>query len=143
MNPILKAGLLIGLLCAVWMFVFGFAGWYRDQSMTWVFFLVILIQIAGLVWGLRATAREGRTYGGQIVAGAMMSIVAGVIVIGASLVFTMVAFPDALEAIQAREPAATPMSQALDGFLGTLVTGIVASAVIAIWIRAARPIPQM
>jgi fructose-specific phosphotransferase system IIC component len=30
------------------------------------------------------------------------------------------------------------MGQALDGFIGTLVTGILASAVIAIWVRDTR-----
>jgi hypothetical protein len=32
MNPILSAGLLIGVLCGVWMFVMGFTGWYRDPA---------------------------------------------------------------------------------------------------------------
>lgn len=138
MNPILKTGVVIGVLCAVWVFVFGFAGWYKDPSMRWMFFLVVLIEIAGLEWGLRQTARDGRTYLGQIVAGTMIAVVAGVIVIAASLVFTMAVFPDALDAVQATEPAATPMSQALDGFLGTLVTGILASAAIAVRHRAPR-----
>jgi hypothetical protein len=137
-NPILKTGVVIGILCAVWMFVFGFAGWYKDPSMRVMFFLVVLIEIAGLVWGLRQTAREGRTYLGQIVAGTMIAVVAGMIIVAASLVFTMAVFPDALDAVRATDPAATPMSQAMDGFLGTLVTGILASAAIALWIRAPR-----
>jgi hypothetical protein len=137
-NPILKTGVVIGILCAVWMFVFGFAGWYKDPSMRVMFFLVVLIEIAGLVWGLRQTAREGRTYPGQIVAGTMIAVVAGMIIVAASLVFTMAVFPDALDAVRATDPAATPMSQAMDGFLGTLVTGILASAAIALWIRAPR-----
>jgi hypothetical protein len=33
----------------------------------------------------------------------------------------------------------TPMAQAMTGFIGTLITGIVASAVIAIWVRAKGP----
>ena len=135
MNPILKTGVVIGLLCAAWVFVFGLTGWYRDPSMRAMFFLVVAIEAGGLIWGLRQTAREGRTYGGQIVAGTMMAVIAGVIIIVGSLLFTMVVFPDALDAARATDPAVTPMSQALDGFLGTLVTGIVASAAIAIWIR--------
>jgi hypothetical protein len=139
MNPILRTGLLIGTLCSIWMFVSGFAGWYKDPAMVWLFFLVAPIEAAGLVWGLRQTALEGRTYGGQVVAGTMMAVVAGVVIIGASLVFTMAVFPDALDPIRATDPAVTPMSQALDGFLGTLVTGILASAAIAIWMRAPGP----
>ena len=118
--------------------------------------VAMAIQIAGLIWGLRQTARS-RTYGGQILAGTMMSIVAGVIIIVSSLVFTTIVFPNyfadieqsyrtALQqqgksdaeiaaAIQASAASATPMAQAMSGFIGTLVTGIVASAVIGLFAR--------
>jgi hypothetical protein len=87
----------------------------------------------------------------------MMAIVAGVIIIASSLLFTTVVFPNyfvdveqayrsALEsqgktdaeiaaAIQANAASATPMAQAMSGFIGTLVTGIVASAIIGIFVR--------
>jgi hypothetical protein len=115
------------------------------------------IEIGGLIWGLRKTAALGRAYGGQILAGTMMAIVAGVIIIAASLLFTTVVFPNYFSdielayravlqkqgktdseiaaAIQASAASATPMAQAMSGFVGTLVTGIVASAIIAIFIR--------
>jgi Protein of unknown function (DUF4199) len=166
MNPILGAGVLIGVLCGVWMFVTGVAGWYKDPVMANAFYLVIAIEIAGLVWGLRRTAREGRTYGGQIVAGTLMAIIAGVIIVVCSLVFTMLAFPDYFQAREAmdrrtlqaqgrsdreivqmlsdEQATRTPMSEAMDGFIGTLVTGILSSAVIAIWIRTrSAPKPVM
>ena len=158
MNPILSAGVLIGVLCGAWTFVMGWTGWFKDPALLRLFFLVIVIEIAGLVWGLRRTAAEGRTYGGQIVAGTMMAIIAGVIVIASSLLFTIVVFPNYFTELQATyrtmlqqqgrseaEIAAllqnemagqTPMNQAMAGFLGTLVTGIVASAIIAIWVRS-------
>jgi hypothetical protein len=135
MNPILNAGLLIGALGALWMFVCGVTGWYRDPRLNLLFFLVIPIEIGGLIWGLRQTAREGRSYRAQIVAGTMMAVIAGVVIIAASLAFTAM-FPDAMDAVRAAEPSATPMSQALNGFIGTLVTGILASAAIAIGVRA-------
>jgi hypothetical protein len=47
-------------------------------------------------------------------------------------------YPDAMDAPRAADPSATPMSQALAGFIGTLVTGILASAAIAIGVRAPR-----
>jgi uncharacterized protein DUF4199 len=158
MNPILSAGVLIGVLCGVWTFVMGWTGWFKDPVLLRLFFLVILIEIAGLVWGLRRTAAEGRTYGGQIVAGTMMAIIAGVIVIASSLLFTTVVFPEYFAEMQAgyrtmlqqqgkseaeiailvqnEMSGQTPMSQAMAGFLGTLITGIVASAVIALWVRS-------
>lgn len=160
MNPMLSAGALIGGLCAVWMFVMGFTGWYKDPVMSNIFFVVILIEIGGLVWGLRCTAAPGRSYGQQVIAGTMMSVVAGAIIVVASLVFTMVAFPDytsaleaatraslqqqgrteaeIAEALRANAASATPMAQAMSGFIGTLITGIVASAVIAIFIGGKR-----
>ena len=161
MNPILSAGLLIGVLCSVWIFVMGFTGWYKDPAFANVFFIVIAIEIGGLIWGLRKTARQGRAYGGQIVAGAMMAIVAGVIIIASSLVFTTVVFPNSIAeieqmyrtklqqqgrseseitaAIQGTAASRTPMAQAENGLVGTFLTGIVASAVIAIFVRRRGP----
>ena len=135
MNPILNTGLLIGLLCAVWMFVCGVTGWYKDPALNLLFFLVIPIEIGGLIWGLRQTAREGRNYSQQIVAGTMMAVIAGVVIVAASLAFTTM-YPDAMDAPRAADPSATPMSQALAGSLVTLVTGFLASAAIAIGVRA-------
>lgn len=164
MNPILSAGLLIGVLCGAWTFLMGATGWYKDPVMVNVFFAVILIEVGGLIWGLRRTAAEGRGYGSQVVAGTMMAIVAGVVVICSSLLFTTVMYPDyftELEAMQiqilqqqglpeaeiARQvtgnrAATTPMGQALQDFVYTLITGIVASAIIAIWVRARHPIAR-
>ena len=73
MNPILSTGLLIGVLCGVWTFVVGFTGWYKDPILMYVFFFVIVIEIGGLVWGLRKTAAQGRNYRAQILAGTMMA----------------------------------------------------------------------
>jgi hypothetical protein len=161
MNPILSAGVLIGLLCGAWTFVMGFTGWYKDPVLLYAFFLVIPIEVAGLVWGLRKTAARGRNYRAQILAGTMMAIVAGVIIMASSLVFTTLVFPayftdleqvyrtvlqqqgkseaEITAAIQANAASQTSMTQALNGFIGTLFTGIVASAVIAIFVRAKPP----
>jgi hypothetical protein len=157
MNPILSAGLIIGVLCAVWTFVMGFTGWYKDPQMLNAFFLVIPIEIVGLIWGLRKTAAQGRTYGGQIVAGTLMAVIAGVVIICASLLFTTVAFPDYFtelekaqrqilaaqgrtpaeieEAVRGNAAASTPMGQAMAGFIGTLVTGILGAALIGLFVR--------
>jgi hypothetical protein len=160
MHPVPAAGLLIGVLCAIWTFVMGFTGWYKDPDKAGAFFLVVLIEVFGLIWGLRRTAAQGRTYSGQVVAGTLMSIIAGVIIVIASLLFTSVAFPDYFQELEASyramlaaqgkseaeiateiaawSAAQTPMTQAMNGFIGTFVTGVVVSAVAALWIRA-RP----
>lgn len=158
MSPILAAGLLIGVLCGAWTFVMGYTGWYKDPSKAAAFFVVILIEVFGLLWGLRRTAAQGRTYSGQVVAGTLMSIIAGMVVIGFSLLFTSVAFPEYLTELEAAsrdmlrqqgktegeiasEIAAwsagqTPVRHAINEFFGTFVTGVVVSAVASIWVRA-------
>jgi len=152
MNTTTKGGILIGVLCAVWTFVMGFTGWYKDPVMMNMFYLVILIQVGVLVWGLRKTAADN-TYGAQVGAGILMSVIGGVILIGSSLLFTTVAFPEyfsELRVVQTQmlivegkteaEAAAliemasqfqTPLFQALFGFIGTVMTGAVASLIIA------------
>ena len=158
MTPIPAAGLLIGLLCAIWMFMMGFTGWYKDPAKLNLFFLVIAIEIGGLIWGLRRTAAQGRTYSGQVVAGTMISIIAGLVIVCSSLLFTTVAFPAYFEEVnaisreimakegkteteiqqtlEAAAPMQTPFRNALIGFTGTVVTGIIASGLIALWVRA-------
>lgn len=139
MNPILRGGVVLGALVAVWIFVTGFTGWYKDPSTAPRFIAVAtLIEVVVLIWTLRRTAAEGRTYSGQVVAGTLSAIVGGVLVICASLLFTTVFFKDAMEAIQ---PPQSPMQNALAGFMGTFITGVVASAIIAVWVRARGPRP--
>lgn len=157
MNPVLGTGIVIGVLCGLWTLVMGFTGWYKDPQMINVFFFVIVIEVAGLVWGLRRTAAEGRTYGGQILAGTMMSVIAGVVIIGFSLLFTTVLVPtyftdlqetyrqvlqqqgkteaEIAQELSRARAGATPMGQAVQGFMGTLITGIVASAIIGLFFR--------
>jgi hypothetical protein len=160
MNPVIAAGLLLGVLCGVWMFVMGFTGWYRDPSLVNLFFLVIPIEIGVIVWALRKTVRQGRTYGGQVLAGTAIAVIGGLIIIGFSLVFTTVAFPNYFTEIQAvqRETLAaqgkseseiaaainagaamqTPIMNALAGFMGTVITGVLTS-LSAAWFIRARP----
>ena len=160
MNAVLGTGLIIGVLCGVWMLVMGFTGWYKDPELLNAFFLVVLIEVAGLAWGLRRTAAEGRRYGAQVLAGTMMAVIAGLVIIGFSLVFTTVLFRDSFteqqeayrqslqqgkteteiaQELTARSAGATPMGQAMQGFMGTLITGILASAVLAVFYRSRRP----
>ena len=158
MNPILAAGLFIGIFAGLWTWVMGFTGWYKDPAMMNAFFAVIVIEIIGLVWGLRRTAAQGRGWASQVVAGSLMAVVAGVLIIGFSLIFTTLLFPDYFREVEAMgrtvmqqqgksaaeidaavkrsNAMATPMAQALAGFMGTLITGIVASAALAVVIRA-------
>jgi len=161
MNPILAGGLSIGVLCSAWMLIMGATGWYKDPAVNMYFIPVVTaIETGCLIWCLRKTAAQGRTYSGQVVAGTLAAIVAGVIIVCASLLFTTVLFPlnfseiepvyrqayqkqgmteSEIAAALAAAAAQTPMSQAMAGFFGTFMTGVVASAIIGIWVRAKTP----
>ncbi len=158
MSPTLRAGIVLGLVIVVWTFVMGFTGWYKDPMLQALFWAVILFQIVILVWGLRLTAREGKTYGGQIAAGLFMSLIGGAIAFVGSYIFTTMAFPEYFEEvrlageelfrsqgmseidIQARldmmAASQTPSMQAFLGFIGTTVTGVIVSLILAIFIRS-------
>ena len=159
MNPILLGGLLIGGLCSTWIVINGLTGFYKDPQMSAMFVpIVSFMEIVVLIWALRKTAALGRSYSGQVVAGSFMALIGGAINFCTSVVFTSVFYPNyfaeinamsrqvMLENKQSEEQIAsainavagwqTPAMAALAGFIGTVMTGIIASAVIAIWIRA-------
>ena len=157
MGTLVKYGLLLAAGVIAWMFVMGFTGWYKNPVLVNLFFLVIPFQVLLIVWALHETARQGATYGAQIMAGLTISSIAGILIFGASLLFTTVAFPSYFTEIremqehamrdagidEARiadvmagaERAFTPMRQAIQGFIGTVITGLVAAAIAGTWIR--------
>ena len=156
MNTTLKTGIIIGVACAVWTLIMGITGWYKDPVMLNMFFLVILIEIGVLVWGLKQSATE-KTYGGQVITGTIASVIAGVILFFNSLLFTNVLFPnyfkdletaqttmmknegksdeEITKAVEEAKSMNTPMMNAVMGFVGTVGTGLVASLVIAAFAR--------
>ena len=160
MNTIVRSGIVLGILVEVWTYLMGFTGWFKHPQLMNLFWVVIAIQIAVLMWALKRTAAEGRGYGGQVGAGTLISLIGGVFVIVGSLVFTMVVFPNyfsELAAVQeemlrtsGRSEAeiqqvmemtaktSTPVLQACFGFIGTLVTGLVVSAIIGAFVRTKK-----
>jgi hypothetical protein len=152
----IRAGVLLGLLVTIWQFLMGFSGWYKDPALMNLFFLVIVFEIALLLWALKKTA-PASTYGAQVVNALVFSLVASAIIFCSSLLFTTVAFPhyfeemtavqlNALHAqgladaeIQTRLAATaamqTPLMNALSGVIGTVVTALVVGATAAIFWR--------
>jgi hypothetical protein len=122
-----------------------------------MFWVVILIQIVVLVWALRDTAAGGARYGTQVWNGTLISLIGGVIIFASSMLFTTVFFPQYFEELRqiqgqmlkqagqsdaeitavldAGAATATPFYQALLGFIGTVVTGVVISAVAGAFLR--------
>jgi len=152
----IRAGVLLGVLCVFWTFVMGLTGWYKDPVMLNLFFLVILLEVGIVIWALRKTAASA-TWGGQIVNGLVLSLVASVIIFAGSLFFTTVAFPDYFTELQSAQAQMlktqglseadikmqvaaaaalqTPFMNALTGVIGTVVTGVVVAAIAGAFLR--------
>ena len=156
MPPILRSALLLGASVVAWTFVMGATGWYKHPTLLFLFWLVIPLQIALLVWTLRGTAAE-QGYGRQVWLGTGVSLLASVLIYGGSLLFTTVVFPDYFKelealgrqmmaqkglspaqieaAIQAQAPMQTPRASAMAGAIGTVVTGLLTSLIAAVFLR--------
>ncbi len=155
-----KAGLAIGVLCAVWEIIMAATGWITSPDLMNLFYLVILIQVGVMVWGLKLRAAE-RSYGRQVLDGTCMSVIAGAFLFAFSLLLTTVLFPDLIDRMKAvqmqslknagrseveisqRLALQTPLIQALMGFAGTVLTGVLASLVIAVFARRKDRPPEV
>lgn len=157
MSHTLKGGLLIGVLCSIWMYVVGFTGWYLDPDLQAMFFVVIPIEIAALFWALRQLPESEKTFAGILKAGTMMSLIAAAVIFVASYLFTTVVFPNYFDDVRVlgeqmyREqnmteeeiaavtasmaPMQTPFVNALTGAIGTIVTGFLGSAVLGLLLK--------
>lgn len=157
MKSAVQAGVILGLLVLVWTLIHGFTGWYKDEGMSWTFWMVIPFQVIMLVWMLKNTMKQGFAYGQQVKAGIVMSLVAAVIIFVGSYLITTTLFPTYFadvsamagraltkqgmspEQVQAalatQAPMLTPLRSSCTGFVGTVVTGLVVSLLAAVMIR--------
>jgi hypothetical protein len=155
-NPTVKAGIWLGVLCVAWTMVMGVTGWYKHPTLLNLFWLVVLIEIGVLVWGLRQTAAT-TPYLGQLGNGTLIAVIGAAIIFCGSLLFTAVLYPhyfDEMCALQRQSmhnagrsdaeieaylelgaSLRTPLVNALMGVLGTVITGFIASLVIAAFNR--------
>jgi hypothetical protein len=150
----LKAGIVFGAIVVVWQLIFGFAGMYKNPALGWVFPVIAIVITAGvLYWALKQTASEGKGYWGLVGTGMVIALIACVLIIAVSLLYTSVLFPDyaelglaqAAEQIEASglpqeqqeaqmkfaEWLASPVPQAVAGAVMTLITSFVVSLVVA------------
>jgi hypothetical protein len=156
MGTILKYGVALGVLVELWTVVMMATGWYKDPVLLMMFFLVIPLQITLLVVALRGTAADA-SYGKQVLNGTAISLIGGVIIALGSIALTTVVFPNYFSDIRAlgvemlgkagksaeeieaqmRVNAGmySPWMNALTGFIGTMATGIVVSAVAGVFLR--------
>jgi hypothetical protein len=152
-------GVVLAVLVAIVSVIFGATRMYENVFVGSIVFLVAVIglTIAVVIWTLRKTRSEGRGYGGQVVAGLVLGIVAAVLIFCNSLLMTQVLFPDMIDgtlaaqedmfrsmqmpedqiqqAMERAKASATPMAQAVQGAIGTIVTTLVVSLIAAAFIR--------
>jgi hypothetical protein len=140
-------------MVVVWILLHGITGWYKDPGMSWTFWMVIPFQVILLVWMLKNTKKQGFGYGQQVMAGVVMSLVAGAIIFVGTWLITSMVFPtyyadvqamtDKIRAMQGKPPgtaaAMTAMGSSMKAFLGTVCTGVIVSLIAAGLIRDKSP----
>ncbi|NUN50463.1 MAG: DUF4199 domain-containing protein [Candidatus Brocadiae bacterium] len=153
MKKTLLPGIVLAVLLAAWMYVVGFTGWYKHPTMQAMFWFVVLIQIVVLTCVIRGAARAGSGFAGRFLRGAGTSAVAAPLVFLNSLLFTQVVFPgyfgeiraaqesllrskglpeaEITEALKVAASMENPYLHAAFGAIGTIVTGIVVSLIVA------------
>lgn len=156
MNASVKGALVLGVTVAILGLVFAVAGLHTNPMAAFAFvILAVLLNIGVIIWTLRAT-RSTNGYGGQLLAGVVIGLVAGVIIFASSWTMTGVIFPDYYdemydgyleffenagmdEAQIDKQMAAlenvTPAGPALQGAIGTIITSVVVAAIAGIFLR--------
>lgn len=156
MNLNLKAGILLGVLCAGWQLVMGITGWYVNPVLLNLFWIVLLIQIGILYWALNKTASVS-TFWHQVGNGTLISLYGGILLFIFSIIFTSLLFPNYFNDLRAMQEQVlrdagtsedeirrqlnltgmtqTSFLQALFGMLGTVFTGFIVSLIIAAFKR--------
>lgn len=164
MNVIIRGGVLLGVLVTIFSWGFAFSGMHKNASAESTFALVAtLIEVGVLIWALKKTAAQGRTWFGQVSAGTMLAFVGGCLIFATSYMLVTQLYPSyfaefnaasversralgmddaAIQAALAKAaPNQTPLVSSVTGFVMTVLTGLIVSAVAAIWIRHKGPQP--
>ena len=154
----LTYGAILGVVVGALGFVLATFGLHTNVALPLVFVgLATIINVVMVFLALRETAST-TAWAGQLLNGLVLGVVGAVIVFASSWVMTALVFPDynaefasasraALEAsglpaeqVEAQMTPveqATPASSALSGAVGTVLTSVVAAAVIGIFKRKA------
>jgi hypothetical protein len=153
----LKAGIVFGAIVVVWQLIYGFAGLYKNPALGWLFPVVAIVITAGvLFWALKQTAAEGKRYWGLVGTGMVIALIACVLILLGSFLYTSL-FPDyadmalaqAAERVEASglpaeqqeaqmklaESLSSPAVQSISGGVMTLITSFVVSLIVAAIVR--------
>jgi hypothetical protein len=158
MSTSIKFGIYTGISVAIWTIIMGFTGWFKDPILLNLFWIVIIFQFVLLFLGLKKSSLEvdsnaepGKSYSNLIKDGLLITIIAGVLIFFSSIIFTTLLYPEYFNEIQdsyrqiltsagkseveieklleENSRTQTPFLQALFGFIGTFLTGLLGSAI--------------
>jgi hypothetical protein len=158
MSPIVKAGVTLGLGAELWTFIVLALGWHNNPTTLLLFYLVILYQGGILFWGLRLSAKQGRTYGKQVATGLFISGIGSVFIFIGSFILTSYIFPAYFIELEEGLRAAlvsrglseaeiqiqldvvagshTPLMNAINGVIGTMSAGLIFSLIISAFVKS-------
>ncbi len=157
MKAVITAGVILAVLVTVVSAVITLAGMHENPLVVGMGFLVIaiILNLGLLFWALKSNAGEAG-YGRQLGNGALLGLVAGTLIFLSSFVLLTYVFPDYLAEMTAgtlefmegsgvpqetldKQAAAmeqmTPVTQALNGAIGTFFTSLVGAAIMGIFLR--------
>jgi uncharacterized membrane protein YwzB len=157
MNAAIKASVVLALSVWVVSAIFAVAGLHEANPLVGIvlFVLFIGLTVGCVFWALKTTAAENG-YGKQLMSAVVLGLIAGVLIIGFSILNLTVLFPDYLdehttavvefleganlpEAALQKQVAAlenrTTMGESIKGGIGTFATSLIFGAIIAIFKR--------
>jgi hypothetical protein len=157
MQQAAKWGAILAVLVVVLNTIFILSGLHANPIVGGPVFIIlaIVVNVAVVFMALRATAATS-TFSQQLLNGAVLGVVGGILVLLLVWPLLAVGFPNALDQMregyiavmqdsgvdQARQDTlieqmnrATPFSQTMPGAIGTLLTSILAGAAIGIFLR--------
>jgi hypothetical protein len=158
MNTAVKFGIYTGISVAVWTIIMGLTGWFKDPILLNLFWMVVIFQFVLLYIGLKKSSIEarvngefGKSYTELIKNGLLITIIAGVLIFFSSLLFTTQIYPEYFnelretyqqiltssgkseieieKLLEENSKTQTPFLQALFGFIGTFLTGLLGSSI--------------
>lgn len=162
MKTIIRGGILLGILVTIWTYIFGLTGMHKNMGAAILFPIVAtVIELAVLLWALRRTAAEGRSWFGQVSAGTLLAFIGGCLILATSYLYVTQIHPTYMSEVREaglafnrsqgmeeakiqeltaqQAPYQTAMIQAVMGFVATVITGFILSAILAIFIRSKAP----
>jgi hypothetical protein len=97
----LIGGVVLAVVVALFSIVFAAAGMHKNPALGWVFPVLGIASTVGVVIGtFRKTRDAGNRYGGQLLVGIVIAVVAAVLLFVNSYLFTTTIFPNYLDEVR-------------------------------------------